>query len=124
MMQVPPQARAGGGEAKQHLETKQEDCARDGQIGWAGVRGTTANKANQRDARGKQGQPKGCVGEGAKPQPRSMQMRGGKSTARGPTPQGAPHHGGGGGKGGGYHLHISMPVAQGSSRVLTTAVRL
>ena len=23
-----------------------------------------------------------------------------------------------------YHLHISMPVAQGSSRVLTTAVRL
>ena len=52
MMQVPPQARAGGGEAKEHLETKQEACARDGQIGWAGVRGTTANKANQSGGEG------------------------------------------------------------------------
>ena len=41
------EARAEGGEAKEHLETKQEACARDGQIGCAGVRGTSANKANQ-----------------------------------------------------------------------------
>ena len=67
MMQVPPQARAGSGEAKQHLETKQEDCARDGQIGWAGVRGTTANKATQ---------SRGTRGGRSKASVRGIQMRG------------------------------------------------
>ena len=68
LMQVPPQARAGGGEAKQHLETKQEDCARDGQIGWAGVCGV--------QLRTRPTKAEGCAGEGAKPQLRGMQMRG------------------------------------------------
>ena len=82
MMQVPPQARAGGGEAKEHLETKQEACARDGQIGWAGVRGTTANKANQsRGMRGGRGKA-------------SAQGHADEGATTGPTPQ-APHHSGG-----------------------------
>ena len=49
-MQVPPRTGAGGAKAKQHLETKQEDCAREGQTGGAGARGTSANKASAKRA--------------------------------------------------------------------------